>query len=459
MVERITCKGFRGFQETGVLELAIPHDNKCGSGLTILVGPNGGGKSTLVETFSRLSSTNDVSFTEGKRNKNAGDLVAIEVSYNGLSGKLCTVQEGGSETSWVGPRERPKIYSLPSRRVFNPYFSRGTLDRNAYMRNPEIMPYRASSLNNFTYRLFDVNKNQDKFKRFNEVLWKILGKKLEWTIDQDDNGQYYLKVKKDSSIYHNSDGLGEGVVSLLFIVDALYDAKEDELIVIDEPELSLHPQLQVRLLNEIMERTKSIQVVIATHSPNMLSIEAAINGGVIARVYEDHKGSHIKSIDDNCRKFFMSFENNLHNPHIVGSDARSCFFIEDGLIITEGQEDVMLYPKVLDQLGFRRGLSFFGFGAGGANNIEKIAYIMQSLGFSKISAIFDGDKQNEFDNFNRLYPAYKAWIIPTEDIRDKEEYSRTAKKGLLDKDLQIKEEFKPKINGIMRELVAWNEMS
>jgi predicted ATPase len=28
------------------------------------------------------------------------------------------------------------------------------------------------------------------------------------------------------------------------IVDALYDSEEDDLVVIDEPELSLHPALQ-----------------------------------------------------------------------------------------------------------------------------------------------------------------------------------------------------------------------
>ena len=60
----------------------------------------------------------------------------------------------------------------------------------------------------------------------------------------------------------------------------------------------------------------------------MVSIEAAINGGEIARVFENEEGSVIASIDDTCREHFKSYTNNIYNPHILGNDARSCFFAE-----------------------------------------------------------------------------------------------------------------------------------
>ena len=339
MINELSCRGYRGFATKQSLKLAIPN-GKRGSGLTVLVGPNGGGKSTLVECFSKIAA-NDVSFTEGKRNKLADDKVSIDIIYNYQHGSLTTVDEGGSETIWESNIDKPHIYYLPSRRVFNPYFGKTLWDRNTYIQNPENIQFRGSQLNNFSCRLFDANKNPN----FNKLFWKILGKELPWTIDQDDSGQYYVKVRKSDTIYHNSDGLGEGIVSLLFIVDALFEAKSDELIVIDEPELSLHPQLQIRLLNEILEKTKDIQVVISTHSANMISIEAAINGGEIARVFENDKGSVIASIDNTCREYFKSYTNNIYNPHILGNDARSCFFAEDGFIITEGQKMYCSYQK------------------------------------------------------------------------------------------------------------------
>lgn len=439
MIEKMTCHGYRGFSTEQTLNLAIPNGSR-GSGLTVLVGPNGGGKSTLVECFSKIA-TNNVSFTEGKRNKLAGDKIRIGISFDGKNSILATVPGGGSETDWTGATEKPKIYYLPSRRVFNPYFGKGSWDRNTFISNPENHQFRASTSNNFAYRLFDANK---KSEDFNEIFWKILGKKLEWTIDQDDNAQYYVKVKKDDSVYHNSDGLGEGIVSLLFIVDALFEAKPDELIVIDEPELSLHPQLQARLLNEILELTKSSQVVISTHSASMISIEAAINGGVIARIHDKDNSSTISCIDDTCRKYFRSYNNNIYNPHTIGSDARSCFFAEDGYIITEGQEDVMLFPKILEQLGITNVIPFFGFGAGGASNITQIAYLLKCLGFSCIGAIFDGDKNEDYTKFVSEYDeiGYKAWIIPADDIRDKPAVEKEFKSGLLDTDNKLKSEYK-----------------
>lgn len=454
MIKEIRCCGYRGFENKQTLKLAIPNGEK-GSGLTVLVGPNGGGKSTIVECFSKIAA-NDVSFTEGKRNKLAGDRVIIDIEYDNHQGSLKTVDEGGSETIWMSEADKPRIYYLPSRRFFNPYFGKSLWDRNTFITNPENIQFRGSQLNNFTYRLFDANKHSNEF---NMLFWKILGRKLEWTIDQDDSNQYYVKIKKTNTVFHNSDGLGEGIVSLLFIVDALFEAKPDELIVIDEPELSLHPQLQLRLLNEILELTKSIQVVISTHSPNMISIDAAINGGEIARIFEKENRSIIANIDNTCRSYFKSYISNIYNPHIVGNDARACFFAEDGYIITEGQEDVLLMPKILEQIDLPNEITFFGFGAGGANNISQIAYILKCLGFSHIGALFDGDKKQEYKKFLTDFEAegYKAWIIPADDIRDKNAINRNFKSGLLDSKNCLKDEFNTEnLKNICKDMISFS---
>jgi predicted ATPase len=431
MIKSISCCGYRGFSREQTLNLAIPN-GKDGSGLTVLIGPNSGGKSTLVECFKQIS-LGRTSFTEGKRNKLAGDKVTIQIDFDNCKGILSTVPQGGSETDWNCPGPSPKIYFLPSRRVFTPYFGKGEWDRGTFMNNPQNDQFRAAQQSNFTNRLFYANR---KSAEFNEIFWRILGRKLEWTLDQDDNGQYYVKVKKDDSAYHNSDGLGEGIVSLLFLSDAIFEAQQDELIVIDEPELSLHPQLQARLLEELLNISKNMQIVISTHSPNMISMESTVNGGVIARVFEKENTSTIASIDEQCRKYFKSFSHDINNPHIIGSDARSCLFAEDGFIITEGQEDVMLLPVILEELGLTNKIPFFGFGAGGASKINNIAYILKILGFQKIGAIFDGDKKSDYEKFNADFAdvGYQSWILPVDDIRDKEAITTISKHGVLNKD-------------------------
>lgn len=449
MIQSISCIGFRGFATKQTLKLAEPN-GKDGSGLTVIVGPNGGGKSTLVECFNKISLSNKgVSFSKGRRNLKANDRVSIELVVDGKNCSLETIN-GGSEAKWNGNKQ-PLIYYLPSRRYFNPYFSHSKWDRQLYLNNPYEYQFRSSSLENYAYRLVDLNSSGSE--QFNSIMERILCRDFQWTIDQEDNGRYIVKITKEGGLYHNSDGLGEGILSLMFIVDALC-ANQNELIVIDEPELSLHPQLQHRLLRELLDKTKHSQIVISTHSPNLLSLESIINGGIVARVFESDEGSIVKIIDEQSRGFIKSVYNNINNPHILGIDARSCFFAEDGLVITEGQEDVMLYPVVMKELGLSCDIPFFGFGAGGAEGIIRIARLLNALGFKKIGAIYDGDKIEEAELFNKEFErsGYRSWVIPADDIRDKESYRVDAKSGLLSDKKKLKSIYTERMRTIFSEL-------
>ena len=130
MIHSISCIGYRGFATKQTLNLAIP-DGRQGSGLTVLVGPNGGGKSTLIECFNKIATKRNATFSKGKRNLRAGDRVEIEISIDGVNGVLKTIK-GGSQAEWVGSPV-PKIYHLPSRGSFNPYFGETDWSRQLYL--------------------------------------------------------------------------------------------------------------------------------------------------------------------------------------------------------------------------------------------------------------------------------------------------------------------------------------
>ena len=70
-ISTLTIHGFRGFAEPGKLVLAQP-TGRAGSGLTILVGPNSGGKSTVIESMRVIAHTSPQGFTEGRRNVRTG---------------------------------------------------------------------------------------------------------------------------------------------------------------------------------------------------------------------------------------------------------------------------------------------------------------------------------------------------------------------------------------------------
>ena len=147
-VRQLSIRGYRGFSKKQNLEFAQP-TGQLGSGLTILVGPNSGGKSTVVESLNALSSTAPT-FSEGKRNRSAGNRVTITITVDKTTYKLQTVTAGGSETKRTPEGASLDHYVLPSRRFFSPYFGKGNSDRRSYLRNSSLPQTRSSELGQFS---------------------------------------------------------------------------------------------------------------------------------------------------------------------------------------------------------------------------------------------------------------------------------------------------------------------
>ena len=59
LIKKLSIEGLRGFSEKICFEFALPDGKNIGSGLTILVGPNNSGKSTVIETVHILNSNSN----------------------------------------------------------------------------------------------------------------------------------------------------------------------------------------------------------------------------------------------------------------------------------------------------------------------------------------------------------------------------------------------------------------
>jgi energy-coupling factor transporter ATP-binding protein EcfA2 len=261
MLKSLTIFGLRGFADQQTVEFAKP-TGELGSGLTMIVGANNSGKSTAIEALRALTQNTPPSFTQGRRNQRAGDRVELSlVDDSGDGVKLESQFPGTSEThrtpdnATVGRRDG-ELFVLPSRRVFNPYFSRGRSSRVDYSNQTGFPVLRSATIDGFTNRLFTIQNNRADF---DAVMKKVLDPVPDWSIDQTDTGQYYLKIKRGDA-FHSSEGLGEGLVSLIYIIDALYDSKQGQMIAIDEPELSLHPALQRKLAVLLAEYARDRQI-------------------------------------------------------------------------------------------------------------------------------------------------------------------------------------------------------
>ncbi|MDR4485350.1 MAG: ATP-binding protein [Nitrospirales bacterium] len=206
-------QGLRGFSTLQQIDFALPN-GQPGSGLTVLVGLNNGGKSTLVEALRVLVSEGNKSFSEGKRNKRAGDKVYLKITQESDRFiELKSHDSGGSEVQHNasgGPGSN--VFVLPSRRYFNPYFGKSVAERGTYIGNTSVYPFRRNSIDQFASRLFRAQNNRQEF---DQILGRVLFPVPKWNIEQADTGQYYLKYDA-GGMHHNSEGLGDGLVSLLW---------------------------------------------------------------------------------------------------------------------------------------------------------------------------------------------------------------------------------------------------
>lgn len=442
-IDWFEIEGYRGFGVKIHIDLAKPN-GKLGSGLTIIAGPNNSGKSTIVEGFQALARRVTPSFKELQRNKNTNYKLLFKIKrVNGRVTELKTINGGGSETEWVEIDEKSNtflIYVLPSRRRFDPLISGNVQstkeDRALYISNASFPGTRGGEMDRFPVRIFEWQRN---IKRFNSDLKKILDTLPNWSIEQYPSGQYYLKFDYNGFV-HTSDGLGDGIINIFFIVDALYDSGVQHTIVIDEPELSLHPSLQKRVLKLLAEYAKDRQIVIATHSPYFIDFDYLANGARLFRTVKENNLIKIYQLSTESITSIKNYKNDLDNPHVLGLNAKEVFFLEDKVILVEGQDDKYCYEKMQDKLEIFLKGEFFGWGVGGADKMPHIAKILQDLGYKKVVGILDSsDKTIKiYNELNEKFKEYNVFRIPTEDVRKKRGSKKTT---ICDKFGELKNEY------------------
>lgn len=436
MLSSLTILGLRGFADKQSVEFAKP-TGELGSGLTMIVGANNSGKSTAIEALRALTQHTPPSFTQGRRNQLAGDRVELTlVDESGGEVKVESQFAGTSEThripqdSTVG-RRNGELFVLPSRRVFSPYFGRGRSSRVDYSNQTGFPVLRSATIDEFTNRLFTIQNNRADF---DAVMKKVLDPAPDWSIDQTDTGQHYLKIKRGDA-FHSSEGLGEGLVSLIYIIDALYDSEPGQMIAIDEPELSLHPALQRKLAALLAEYASDRQIVCSTHSPYFVNVGALLNGAIISRVHLVDGVSTVSTLSAETGKNVARFVNDANNPHVLGLNAQEAFFLDDRIVLVEGQEDVVFFSRVENSIGIKLRGEYFGWGVGGAEKMKLIAQLLQELGFKRVVGALDGNKGELVNDLRLEFPSFHFFAIPADDVRNKPPVkARDAVVGLLNRE-------------------------
>lgn len=121
---------------------------------------------------------------------------------------------------------------------------------------------------------FAMDERKDVFIKVSERLSVLFNRNIfiRW-----DAGQ--MKVffgKTDSEQEYSVAAEASGLVNVISILAALFD-ESVEVLLIDEPEVSLHPQLQSYLLREMKKVVKKYNktIIISTHSAEMIELNKA----------------------------------------------------------------------------------------------------------------------------------------------------------------------------------------
>lgn len=92
------------------------------------------------------------------------------------------------------------------------------------------------------------------------------------TPSQEQNKTEYFELFSEGTIVPIDTGLSSGERQLVTLLFASLGLNEEEILLIDEPELSLSPPWQIKLLSDMQDLAEDRQVIACTHSSTM-SIE------------------------------------------------------------------------------------------------------------------------------------------------------------------------------------------
>ncbi|WP_035568977.1 ATP-dependent nuclease [Caballeronia sordidicola] len=148
---------------------------------------------------------------------------------------------------------------------------------------------------------------------------------------------------------------GLGYNNALFMATELVLLREGDelgLLLVEEPEAHLHPQLQARVMNLLEQHAKSgqrpVQVVMTTHSPS-LAASAAIEFMTLVHKAKTYR---LRPEDTRLARADYGF---LHR--FIDATKSNLFFAR-GVVIVEGPAEALLLPVIAEVVG----LSFGRFG-------------------------------------------------------------------------------------------------
>lgn len=117
----------------------------------------------------------------------------------------------------------------------------------------------------------DILEDKKKKNKFYNLLEDILPFVNDLDVDKvaDKSLLFKLKEKHCEASYLPAPLLSDGTIYVVALIIALY-FEDNSLVIIEEPEKYLHPSLMNKIIGMIKEASESKQIIMTTHSPEVL---------------------------------------------------------------------------------------------------------------------------------------------------------------------------------------------
>lgn len=439
MLKKLTIANFRVFGVEQDIDFAIPN-GKAGSGLTILVGPNNAGKTTVLETIAQFFSGDDFEASRLMRRPSSDLKICVTINdpHKISKGLGLTNQDqenliiyakkiGGAQYAYSVkanmltdkvdyiPADRTPPDGMsdevdPKQHVFYEKMNRKNRLKLQKQDDTVVAEIKAKAE--------DLSPTSDS--NFQAIIQELLATDGKLQTDKD-VGEYVLTFTQKNQ-NHRLNQQGSGVENIVAIANAF--GARYSLFLFDEPEVSLHPQVQKRIFKFLHAASAKKQIIVATHSPYLLKW-SSIRDGKVYRLFQDERGdARAKTIsNETLRKVEAIVSKDLKNRKLYDVASRELFFSDEGLIFTEGQEDVIYIENYLehDAASPDVNVPLFGYGSGGSGNIIHWLEMAQELGI-RACGLYDSDEDTHATKARNQFvddESIEVFQIDQPDIRDK----------------------------------------
>ena len=316
-IEKVHIKNVKGIKD---LELSFKKDDKI-LDLIVLAGVNGSGKTTILESIKDFFNNKNINYEEPKKSNVDLDIFfekfekknieEAEKSSNNYKQPLWNFfnalqsyqyekyNNNGLYQNLIAKRfeNPPKIIYVPAENKFEEIQTYSTTLSKEYkfinIVNSNVIrdipSYIATRRNYLATIEEDLTMKEITNKVVNEI------NSIFDIFELDVKLKGFSKDEKTMPIFENSAGeefdindlsSGEKQLFLRTLSIKMLEPK-NSIILIDEPELSLHPKWQQRIIEVYKKIGENNQIIVATHSPHILG---SVSNENIFILYRNEKG-------------------------------------------------------------------------------------------------------------------------------------------------------------------------